>query len=326
MTNNLEFLPFKKTFTFKTSVLPSSDLVRTGTINKSDIENNIFFSFYNSVVHASSKKFVIETDQSLNVKDIIEFEQNVLAKFLKSKKFIDLYNQIAEELILISNDFYDFFTDPDFDITNKNKLKSLLKILLSNDDENENENANKSKIEVFQIIIEIIPIDSLQNKIIRSWKKKILSSNNLSINQMKFLFMKELKKYLYFFDDLFDKINDKNRINYIKIHIGLLFDHLFDVVINDSQISFPSFSIQTLNDIISHITILQKSNIFFIDSVTHKISLLTNYYPEYKSILILSFDNKHFEIIGKVIKDNKIIREFMPYEEITKALLYNKKP
>ena len=59
MTNTLDFLPFKKTFTFKTDILPSSNLVRTGTFNN---ENNSFFSFYNSIVHACSKKFVIETD------------------------------------------------------------------------------------------------------------------------------------------------------------------------------------------------------------------------------------------------------------------------
>lgn len=322
MTNTLDFLPFKKTFTFKTDILPSSNLVRTGTFNKNINENNSFFSLYNSIVHACSKKFVIETDESINTKDIIDFQQQVLTKFYKSKKFTDFYDNIAEQLISLSYDFYNFFTDPDFIISNNNKLKSLLNTLLTSDKDDD-----KSKIELYQIILEIIPIDSLQNKIIRSWRKKIISSNTIiSIEQMKFLFMKELKRYLNFFDDLFDKINDKERINYIKIHIGLLFDHLFDIVVNDSQISIPNFSIQSIDDIISHITILQKTNIFFIDSVTHKISLYTNYYPEYKSIIILSFDNnKHFEIIGKKLENNRIIREFMPYEEITKALLFNKK-
>jgi hypothetical protein len=317
MTDNIEFVPFKKTYTFKTSFFQGSKLVRTGT---KDMGDNSFFSFYNAVVHACSKKFVVEQDESLNMKDIAEFEESVVGKFFKSKKFTNLYDKITEELNFLAKNLYSFFKEPDFIITDDNKnLKSLLSLLL-------NSNDDKSRIEVFQIIMEIAPLDSIENKIIRNWRKKIGLSNNVSLQHMKFLFMKEVKKYLYFFDDLFDRINDKDRVNYIKINIGLLFDNMFDVVIQqDSKISLPKFCIESLADIIFIVSNLQKCNVFFIDSLSHKISLMTSFSPEYKSILLLSFHHKHFEVVGKLLPDERVQREFMPYEEITKALLFNKK-
>lgn len=313
----IETVPFKKTYTFKTSFFQGSKLVRTGTKHISD---NSLFSFYNAVIHACSKKFLIEQDESMNMKDITEFEQNVITKFFKSKKYTNLYDKISQELNLLSKNLYSFFKDPDFNIAEDQeiKLKSLLTLLLTNDEE------NKSKIEVFQIIMEIVPIDSIENKIIRNWRKKIALSNNVSLDQMKFLYMKEVKKYLYFFDDLFDRINDKERVSYIKINIGLLFDNMFDVVMQDSKISLPKFSIESIDDIIFIVSNLQKCNVFFIDSLSHKISLLTNFSQEYKSILLLSFQDKHFEVIGKLLPDERVQREFMPYEEITKALIFNK--
>lgn len=315
MLQDSDFIPFKKTYNFKTSLFPGTKLVRTGT---KQITDNNLFSFYNAVIHACSKKFLLEQDETLNIKEISEFELSVSNKFYKSKKFTNLYDDIANELKLLARNFYSFLKNPnEFDIEN-DYLKSLLSLLQFDDD-------NKSRFDVFQIIVDIAPIDSIENKIIRNWRKKIVLSNYVSLEHMKFSLLKEVKKYLYYFDDFFDSINDKERVNYIKINIGLLFDNMFDVVIQNSNISLPKFSIESLTDVISIVSSLQKCNIFFIDSSLNKISLLTNFSSENKSILLLSFENKHFEVIGKLLPDEKIQREFMPYEEITKALIFIKK-
>jgi hypothetical protein len=53
-----------------------------------------------------------------------------------------------------------------------------------------------------------------------------------------------------------------------------------------------------------------KSNIIFIDSNLNLPFMLTELSDELKSVIILSFDMKHFEVIGKLLENNRIQREF----------------
>jgi hypothetical protein len=273
-------LPFNKTCVFNSPIEGNETLVRTGTIN------NDIFSIFNSLLYACSKKFIINVEEDEKIKQIHDFKDYIFDMYSKSDKF-KTFNK----------NFNDF-------VYNKlEQIYGFLNKLLIDED----------SIELYELITELIPLTGFKkiyNIISKKW-------TNNSIENYRDILLKETIKYVSY-NDIFDEIS-KEKGDFIKKNILILLDIILSIAKkNFTQPELPS-SVNT--DLINFLSDKFEYDIYFIDSKTRKPFIFKDQnILNIKSIIILSFDNNKFEIVGKLLKNNKIQREFMPYEDIVKSI------
>ena len=306
-------LIFNKTIVFNTPIeCDNVPLVRTGGIESN--ENEPLFSLINCLLHANIKKYGSMKDEERKTK-IQKIKQDVYEKIKNGdvKKNIELFlNNFKENLTnfniyLNSNHYYatEFASD-----VNKSLNEKLLR------------NGNIEQIDLYKLLYEIVTIDSF---------KKILKNTELKwgdeccILSFKKIFLKEMLRFLSY-QDFFDDL-EKNKTDFITKTLMLMVNTIIDI-------SFSSVSTEGKDNFItnnldfSKINILSEyfdCNIIFVDSEDRIPFLIGNQQDvsdKKKYTLVFSFEQKHFEIIGKLLTDDRIQRNFMPYEEIVKKIKF----
>ena len=100
-----------------------------------------------------------------------------------------------------------------------------------------------------------------------------------------------------------------------------LMSKLFDVSV--SSLEIPNFSPHKMTT--SFFEMAEQKfdcNLFILDGHNNQIKYSHQYDKKKKSIILLSHDDTNFDIVGK-LRDNIITRQFYPYEEIIKSILYH---
>jgi hypothetical protein len=223
-----------------------------------------------------------------HVKLINELRSYIISKLYKTVPYTVF---LEETIIMLLSNFYNFIS------TGKcNKLKSSKKI-------RKKVIINESDIKTYKFITEMITIDELKNNIL------LITSNNVDVIKN----FKPLKETL-------DEYNKKLYTEKISI--------LIKAVVKESNKYFSeNYKINVDSKTIKLISNKLNIDIYFIDSKTRMPCKSSNI-KKRKSIIIMLNENGHYDIVGKLLPDNVIKREFDPEESIITKIyshLYKKK-
>ena len=257
-------------------------LVRTGVLN----ENNN--SFLHSILTAYSKDYFY-MDTKNKKKFFEKFKENIftISQYEKcSKNYIAYQSKVLETLNYAYNKN---------EITDK-KIKKIIK--------------NISKNPIYELLPDILPFDIVNNINIFNTKKD--GKDNLfvlykdSINE-------EIKFYLNSLEIL-NHVKDKNKVEFIKKNIKIIINTILEETKN---YEYNNYYNEVTNDVNVNIDLINtliknlKLDIYFVD---YKNKLPFKYdkdqiYKNKKSILVLKIED-NYEIIGLLLSDNKVQREF----------------
>lgn len=296
---NFNYIPFNKTLPFRCNIDPVNDLCRTGTVETSTVD-----SFLNSILYGCSKKFIITTDESERLTQISELKNIIFEKLLNSEKksFKDNINSSFLEYLEIVYLYLESDKDEEIYISNI---------------ENVIDHINKN-LELYNIISELITFENFA-KIL---KKTVKKWDNYSYDTFRNILMTECMKFLDY-EETLEEI-EESKANFLKRSICYFIDLMIDKL--KDTFKEPCFDEKKLSsDIVEEISNYFGTDIYFIDSENKlPISLFENINDKgRKSIILISFDENHFEIIGRLNSINKKIqREFLPYDDIINNVKY----
>lgn len=300
---NFNYLPLNKTVVFESKIDTVNDLCRTGTINTNPID-----SFINSVLYAFSKKFILTRDECDKINQINELKSFIFSKIEESDSFTHFRDNVSSKFIEYLDIIYSYIESLNYDNGDQ---------FLIPDEINDIINKINDNSELYNIINEMISFDNFQ-KILKRLKKKW---SDYKINTFREIILSEIMTFINY-EDLLENV-DESKSEFIKNSIT----YFIELIINKINIPepyIPSFlSLDILNIVSNHF----KCDIYFIDSSTRLPIVLFNDYKtnDNISIILLSFDNNHFETIGKLNSNKRIQRQFHSYDEIIKFINFHNK-
>jgi hypothetical protein len=294
--HNLKMLPVNKTVVFKTPVENDEDvLCRTGTIAEGSC-------FYHSVLQAMSKEY-----QSMNVRDKMKFVSK-LRKKISSKISESDWEDISDGIIAkvsFQENVLKYFTDVYLylvrdKIKHKNS-KKILEIILK-----------KQTRDDLLFITELVPLEELEQNIL---PLSYTESENENIYQSKEMIIKNSVNYLLNRPE-FKYVDDNKSDHLIRILIDM-FTVILDICkqvsyeeyidsLKDTSTDVDSFTLSVLSDKFNR-------DIYFIDGNTripYNNASTTANLKGRKSIIVLWIGNNHYEIVGRLLPNNVVQREF----------------
>jgi hypothetical protein len=292
--NDFNYLPFNKNFGYKSPI--SDEICRTGTVKHDSIS-----SFLNAVLYGCSIKFNILKDEE-KLEKIKEFKDFIISQIKDSESFKNYLTEISDKFFEVLNKIFDFIND---DCESEIEKDSFSKI--------------KSNIKLYKIISELITIDDY----VKIIKKTLRQCDDNKFETFRHNILTETIKFIDY-EDILEDVDDE-KVKYIKKNVC----YFIDLVLDEIDIEEP-----TIPDVVTPQIIKLASkyfdncDIYFIDWETKLPTLIDGYKHSNNnnSIILLTFHNSHFEIIGKTVgidsdtKKHKIKREFKPFDDIIKSI------
>lgn len=306
----MNYLIFNKTCVIDTPIEGNNSMVRTG--GTSFNENDPFISFANALLHSNMKKYgsIAESERMTKIQKL---KDDIYKKIKNGEKFKQKLSSFLEIVRETLSDFYKYLSSND-DLKLESNKKFSDRLL--NDGDND-------KIRLFKLLSEIITLEDF-NKIFKMTEKKWISNDTCCIFDYNKIIQKETVRFLMyqeFFEDVDKKKSDFFVANIISM-INELVKISFEKVVSDEKNFLSNCITKHKIDILSNYMDL---NIVFLDYQTRQPFFLgteTNLNNNKKTVIIFSFDLKHFEIVGKHLPDDRIQRNFMPYDDIVKNIVY----
>jgi len=278
----LKISPVDKTHAFHCSFEGNNCLVKTGS------KEGIFTSFLNSILIACSKDFKYLNNNE-KYERICRVRDSLFIKINKNMWKIEGIKHFKKVLLQNIKDYYEFINT-----TNKvenNTVKKIGKKLIQ----------NKKQFELFKIIVELLPYEEITN----------FETETNNIEEYKEEIIEHVIQFLQTLEIL-NEFSEEN-IDYILKNIS----EFIKTVLNESEYeSYRNYkyNVTDIDDIfINTVSDYFGYNIYFISAETRLPYILNNYEKmnNINSIILLSFINKHFEIVGSLQHDNSINRIFM---------------
>jgi hypothetical protein len=302
-------LSFNKTVIFRSNLEGNNTLVRSGSSN--DINQNEMNSFICCLLHGTMKKYknLSESERNESLHKILDEIKSRLPKLEYYKTIINSYiesflKKIQEFYIYVGKKNSEYIFD--FDYTEYQQFLET----------------NGNSLELFQIISEMITINDFQ-KVFKFSEDKLYKSNNFTSSNFIKILQKEVARMIMY-KDFFDDI-EKSKQDFLMNSTLNLVSKLNSININSKDdlilIDFIQLDKQKVNFLSQFLDV----NIIFIDSETRKPFFIDNNYTfdeKKNSVILLSFDLKYFEIIGKLLNEDKINRSFLSFEEMIKNIVY----
>jgi len=305
--NNFEkltILPVNKSVVFSSPI--EENLVRTGTIKEGSC-------FFHALLHAYSKDYA-----SMNTSDRMSFVKKLrlsISKKVSKEKWENLSNGLVSKTHFQKNvntiltDLYKHITTGCTDTSTNNVMKITENL--------------KDNIETYKLITEMIPLEE-------GFEKNILPSaydkcNRKNISKCKKYIIKHAVNYYKKQFDVFEGQLDENSIKYYLIKLEYFIKNVLDESENKSYNDY----IKNLSDSSSYIDsytiglISEKFNrdIYFIDEKTRMPYKDSNFnIRKRKSIIVMYINECHYEIIGRLLPDNMIQREFDFKDDLIKKI------
>lgn len=297
-TSDLKILPVNKTVVFTTPLEGEDVLVRTGTIKEGSC-------FFHSILHAYSKDYTF-----MNKSDRMKFVRRIRAS-MAGKVDKESWEEMAGGVIakvpflemvhkILRN--FDLFLSGTNEKIRGRATRKTIKLLVKNDIE----------LEVYKVIASLIPIDILLNEVLPSIYKK---ANTLKVKDTIKLMIEETSSYFSKLEEL--KMVDSKKKDYLvgvfKIYFKIVCNEAYKETyknyvkgLENTKEDIDSYSIQFIADRFDR-------DLYFVDSSTR---LPYDECPDdcivsgKKAIILLNIDDKHYEILGRLLPGNKIQREF----------------
>lgn len=309
----LKMLPVGKSEKFYSPLQGDIDFIRTGTIPDGSC-------FFHALLHACSLKYtkLDDYDKLLYVK---KFRHN-MAKNLTKKEWMNMKPVSSvlfqENLSKLVNQFYKFMENANMEYTRlKDKSPSLYSVLDAVDS-----NTRKA----YEILVELVGLKDMEYILskaqdrdgIKSIKKVIITyAEKVVTDKLKENDVRDDKRYRYYTQKFIQLITN---------------------IVNECQDNTFERYKSTLGDcksyvdqyMIGYIANKLDYDIYFLDGDTRMPYMLggCNDYRYRKSIIMLWIENKHYEVVGKVIQGTKqVMRVFEPDDSLIEMIytyMYNR--
>lgn len=296
---NLKILPVNKTVVFNSPVEGQEDvLVRTGTISEGSC-------FFHSILHGTSREYV-----SLKKKDRLKLVLKLKASMI-GKVNIDTWEDVdggdiiakssfKELLHLTVQNFSKYLDNNKLDISGRATRKAI-KLLVTNDEE----------YEVYKILFTIIPIE------------KIISIIDSTFEEYPQLKIKDISTKIV--ENILIVFKNNPEIQNVnsskKDYLSNLFEILLKVICKEThKEAFKMYknglenTKDTLNSYsVNFIKSRLNINLYFIDGKSRlpiHMEYSKNNGENKKTLILICINNKHYEIVGRLLPGNRIQREF----------------
>lgn len=304
--NNLKMLPVNKTVVFKSPLERDEDvLCRTGTIAEGSC-------FFHSLLQAICKEY-----QTMNIENKLKFVARLRKKISNSFKEDDWEKISGGMLSKISyqqevdknlNDVYYYFKK---DKIKHSKTKEILKKLLT-----------KYNKDDYKLLTELVPLKIIESNILPA---SYHSAENEVIEECNEIVVKNACEYLYNRPEF--KNIPESKSDYI---VNVLINMFLEILrfskkmaynehvesMKNSNEDVDSFTLSTLSDTFNR-------DIYFIDGETrmpYNNASTTESLKGRKSVIILWVGRNHYEILGRLLPDNIVQREFKPDDPLIEKM------
>jgi hypothetical protein len=298
MSEKLKILSPNKTVVFSSPIEGDDVLTRTGTISEKN-------SFFHSVLHAYSSEYVNMDNQS-RIKFVNRLKES-LTETVSKDIWEELDNGLTAKIPFQENvknillNFY-MFINGDKKATGKSTKNVILKLI----------NNNETKLEIYEIITELIPLsEGFEKNILPDAYRKC---ENGFISDCKRMLSRETIKYVKN-TEVFTSINKQKADKILNI-----LNDFIDTITEEAEDSSYTNYIDSLKNVSNEINphtiglLSDKFNrdIYFIDSRTRMPYYATDIenIKNRKSIIVMWTGDTHYEIVGRLLQENRIQREF----------------
>jgi hypothetical protein len=307
-TSLLKILPVNKTTVFCSPIEGDYILVRTGTVGDGSC-------LFHALLHSYSKEYVAMSENErmgyveklrATMADRMDFDKwKTLGKGVVSKI------PFQENIIKLLTNFYKFMS---LNSTARGKnIRRIIKKLIQN---------NGILVTYYQTITQLIPLEEFEQTIL----PKAYQNDDDCVTQYRQNILKETTNYF----DQIPSLNslEPNKMDYVK---SLLSEMVIEIVKEAEKMAYKSYIDDLKNthsevDSFSIDLISDKfdRDIYFIDSKTRMPyqNASWNNLKKRTSVLILWIGGNHYEIVGRLLRDNKIIREFDHHDSLIQKLYH----
>lgn len=296
----LEILPLNKTTVFYSPVEGDDVLVRTGTIRDG--------SFYHSVLHAYSRKYVEMSSSERS--DYAKKLRLSLAKLDKAGWLADSDGKTAKRSFkdhfnTLLKDLYKFIGSSD-------APKPIAKLLRYLDN-----------TETMGLLTDTLTLEEWETRVIPT----VFSKENVKLEMYgKLLKIAVLERYSEILAQFATALTHK-KIEHLLKYLKKLVRFMAEMA---EHIAFTTYS-ESVRDVTENvddesvglISSRFSRDIYFLDSVSrlpYKLPGGDANNRNRKSIIVMRLDDNHYEIVGRLLPGNKIQREFSPEDMLIRRI------
>ena len=298
----LTILPPNKTVVFYSPIEGRDVLVRTGVLNDPE-------SFVHALLHAHSAEYVKENEDGRC--DLVEKMMKNLNQHLQGRKWDDFSSSISIQVPFQDNvkdllvDFYRVIQKSRSPKASKSVCKNILK--RSND------------LDTFQIICEIVSLEQVKNALSNAFSSfgdsKISVYRNLVLENLHNLALSSFK-------NLQPEL-DLKRVSFCLNKFNLLINEVLTTAEKTVQknnntdiknLTVDSATVEAFSERLNR-------DIYFLDSHTRLPYCPVQVEPKKrKSIILIWLGGSHYEVVGKLLDENRIQREFYNEDPLIKRI------
>jgi hypothetical protein len=298
--STIRMLPVNKTVMFYTPIEgPENVLVRTGTLKDGSCA-------FHSVLHSYSKDYV-RMDANDRTKFVKKLRSS-MAKKIDKVKWESLGGGLISKIPFqenVNNILYNFYLcmKSDSSASSKN-TKHVIDKLIGED---------STKLQYYRLLIELLPCDTVfeQNILPEAYEK----TNKSTIQKCKQIVIEKTDNFYLNLDSV--KTLDREKKEYIRHLLSKMMSEILDEAEN-SAFKLYVKGLKNVNEDVDSYTISLISDkfdrdIYFLDSTTrmpYNNASSSDNIKNRKSIIIMWIGGVHYEIVGRLMPDRVIQREF----------------
>jgi len=308
----LKILPVNKTVIFSSPLEGSNEtLVRTGTIGDGSC-------LFHALLHAYSKNYANNMSMNMRSQFISRIRKSI-SKKINQEKWEELNNGLVSKILFQENvhlilvNFYDFILNNEGQTKAKGRItRKVVRNVIQDDND----------VEIFKLVTELVPLEMFEKNILPQVYDETM---NVRIAQCTENIIAQTLSYM----DTLDEMNsaEPEKADFAKKIMHEFLQNVSAVAEKSafrkyiSQIKDPSEDIDTFA--INLISERFDRDIYFINGNTRLPYMNCSTDDNLKgrtSVVILWVEENHYEIIGRLLADNRVQREFDPADPFIQKL------
>ena len=304
----LKQLPVNKTVVFYSPIEGDDVLVRTGTIGEGSC-------FFHSILHSYSKDYSM-MDKKDRMKLVLKLRAGLSGKMDKESWENMGEGNIAripfeENIMEILISFYNFLENQNSNIRGR-ATRRVVKQLIG---------STKEKLEIYEIISEILPLKDAFQKVILPKAYK----NARSLSEYNIVIDKQVQSYISKNGILTGSSKEQTRfiLSSISELIELICMEAYDLAFKTYKKGLENIGTYVDSYSINYIADRFNRDIYFLNGnnrVPYNNCDTVDTLKGRKSIIIIWINKNHYEIVGRLLPGNRIQREFDATDPLIKKL------
>lgn len=304
----LKQLPVNKTVVFYSPIEGSDVLVRTGTIDEGSC-------FFHAILHSYSKDYGM-MDKKDRMKLVLKLRAGLSGKIDKESWENMGEGNIAripfeENIMEILINFYNFLENQNSNIRGR-ATRRVVKQLIG---------STKEKLEIYELISEILPLENAFQKVILPKAYK----NATSLSEYNIIIDKQVQSYISKNSILNGSSKEQTRfiLSSISELIELICMEAYDLAFKTYKKGLENIGTYVDSYSINYIADRFNRDIYFLNGnnrVPYNNCDTVNTLKGRKSIIVIWINKNHYEIVGRLLPGNRIQREFDATDPLIKKL------